>query len=338
MKSPNRSFTSLIQNSFRMNCSTVSSGGCKWMTLPWNRSNVCRQSMAAEAQTPTNCSCSHGRCFSCPAVPCSPDLEKCWMVSQLIFEKAKTTFKTPKRYKSDKREQEIRTGREQWTESPEIDTIPWMWLSRKEESSPRPAGNTPPNTAQGIISLFYSKGHCWVMVNLVDHRAFSAQLPPMVVSEIVLHQQQNLAISSAEIGEVHAGLFLQPLDGSTTLWFLSHSSECYITCCLLKEHSVIQVNSENVTRTGPHIPGVLQLLLVLAQLWANECHPLSLALQLVSNPFSGLSSDDPLTWTTLLSNSFSWWMRWLSLDTEQPPRREKAIQRISEDCNWKTQR
>lgn len=101
--------------------------------------------------------------------------------------------------------------------------------------------------------------------------AFSAQLPPshpqpMVVSEIVLHQQQDLAISSAEFGEVHVSLFLQPLDGSTTLWFISHSSEFYLTCSLLREHSVTQTTSENVNRIGTQIPGVPQLLLVPTQL------------------------------------------------------------------------
>lgn len=44
-------FTSLIQNSFRMNHSSVSSGGHKSMTPPWNRSIVGPQSMATGPQT-----------------------------------------------------------------------------------------------------------------------------------------------------------------------------------------------------------------------------------------------------------------------------------------------
>lgn len=77
----------------------------------------------------------------------------------------------------------------------------------------------------------------------------------MMGSEIALQQQQDLAMSTAELDEAHVGLFLQPLDGSTTLWFISHSSQFYVICYLLREHSVIQIISENVNRIGPQIPG-----------------------------------------------------------------------------------
>lgn len=88
----------------------------------------------------------------------------------------------------------------------------------------------------------------------------------MVVSESALHQQQDSALSTAELDEVHAGPFLQPLDSSTTLWFIRHSSELYVICYLLREHSVIQITSENVNRIGPQIPGVQHLLLVSTRL------------------------------------------------------------------------
>lgn len=90
---------------------------------------------------------------------------------------------------------------------------------------------------------FSARAHCWLMVNSMSTR------PPLLLlcqaaSQLDGSQHiqgAGLCTSTAELHEVSVIPFLQPfvvlLDGSTTLWCISHSSQFGLSANLLRVHS-----------------------------------------------------------------------------------------------------
>lgn len=70
----------------------------------------------------------------------------------------------------------------------------------------------------------------------------------IVVSGAVPPQVQDFALPLAQLHEVQVSPFLQPLDGSTTLWWISHSSQFYVICKLAGGTlcPIIQIVNEDV--------------------------------------------------------------------------------------------
>lgn len=132
------------------------------------------------------------------------------------------------------------------------------------------------------------------MVSQVYPRAFSTQLPPRQ-SPLAHGGVWNCSSPATGFGHFHCWWgSCRPISAASGWQHhpLVYQSllRVYVICCLLREHSVTQITSENVNRTGPQTPGVPHLLLVSIQLRANDGHPLSLAVQLVPSSSSGLTS------------------------------------------------
>lgn len=119
------------------------------------------------------------------------------------------------------------------------------------------------------LTFLALRAHCCLLLNLLSSRtprAFSAKLlfscealGHELVTRIALSQGQRFALPLVEIPDVPVSPFLQPaeapLGGSTTFWFLSHSSEM----CVIRKVAestlcpIIQIFMMMLNRIETHI-------------------------------------------------------------------------------------
>lgn len=112
-------------------------------------------------------------------------------------------------------------------------------LSRGEDALPWPAGNALPHVDQEAVSLLCCRSTLLAHVQLGIHQdpqvpfcqASSQTVSPqhVLVHEAICPRVQNLALPIVKLHEIPARPFLQPvdvpLDSSTTVWHISHSSQ-----------------------------------------------------------------------------------------------------------------
>ncbi|KAK4826285.1 hypothetical protein QYF61_007132 [Mycteria americana] len=136
----------------------------------------------------------------------------------------------------------------------------------------------------------FPRAHCWLMFSLVSSRttkSFSAKLfsswsTPSIylVSGLVPPQVQDFALHPVELYEVPVSPFLQPvqvpLDGSTTLWHISHSPQFCVICKRAEGTlcPIIQIINEDVKQDCTR--------------YSMECRPHSTELRLLEATSNGV--------------------------------------------------
>ncbi|KAK4828308.1 hypothetical protein QYF61_025320 [Mycteria americana] len=179
---------------------------------------------------------------------------------------------------------------------------------------PQPAGNTPPDAAQDTISLLCCKGTLLAHVQLGVHQdpqvlfceaAFKLSGSQHILEhEVVPSQVKDFALL-VELHEVSISLLLQPvevpLDGSTTLWHTSCSSQFGVICKLAEGTlcPIIQIINEDVEQDWSHYwPTTRLCATVIAIRWAWLFSQLSIHLTVFSKaPETGANQKDKETST-----------------------------------------
>jgi len=111
------------------------------------------------------------------------------------------------------------------------------------------------------LTAFAVRLHCWLTVRKVHQdpqvllcRAVFQPVGPqhVLIPRIIPSQVQEFAFSLVEL-EIPLGPFFSMLNGSTAIWFISHSSQFFLLSAnlLMKLYPVIQVVSEGFEQYWP---------------------------------------------------------------------------------------